>query len=335
MTIKRFFAKNFPEAMKMIKKELGPEAIILSSEQKPTGVEVVAAVEKEEPQPSDNIVTLKREIEQLKEALRRLGAAGYEFNVPEQRRRLLHVLKKNAIKEEFALRLCERCKDINEMIALLTNEIKAEMPEGHQKAVMVVGPTGVGKTTTLMKLVARAIRHGSTVGVICLDSYKIGAVDYLKRFCQVLRLPFRMVNTTEALPEAILALSSRDRVFIDTPGRSPSDRAYLKAMERFFIEFPEVETYLLMSANYDWRFLETTYQHYREFPVSCLGITKIDEVPVKGHIYNILSLYQKPVGFLTNGQRIPHDIVFPDSKELALMCLGVNEVKGGVHEAWA
>lgn len=335
MTIKRFFARNFPEAMKMIKKELGSDAIILSTEQRTTGVEVVAAVERENVESLDSIGTLKKEIAELKDALRQLGAAGYEFNVPHQRRQLLQVLKKNAIKEEFAIRLCERCGDINEMLSLLASEIRAEMPEGHQKAVMVIGPTGVGKTTTLMKLIARAIRHGSTVGVVCLDSFKIGAVDYLKRFCQVLGLPFRMVNTIEALPEAILALSSRDRVFIDTPGRNPFDRGHLRAMERFFSEFPEVETYLLMSANYDWNFLERAYQHYRELPVECLGITKIDEAPVKGHIYNIFSLYQKPVGFLTNGQRIPHDIVFPDSRELALMCLGVNDVKGGVHEAWA
>ncbi len=335
MTIKRFFARDFPEAMRLIKRELGPDAIILSSEEGPKGVEVVAAVQRQEAASEDTLMTLRREIEDLKETLRRLGAEGYEFKLPEQRRKLLQVLRSNAVREEFALKLCERCSDINEMIALLSDELRAGMPEGHKKAVMVLGPTGVGKTTTLMKLVARAIRHGSTVGVICLDSFKIGAVDYLKRFCRVLALPFRMVNSTEALPDAILELSSKDRVFIDTPGRSPFDRAYLRALERFFSEYPEVETYLLMGANYDWHFLEESYKSYRDLPLECIGITKIDETPVRGHIYNIASLYQRPVGFLTNGQRIPSDIIFPDSRELALMCLGTKEVRGGVHEVWA
>ncbi len=336
MIIKKFQASSFPEAMKLIKKQLGPDAIILSSEQTTTGVEVVAALERDDPGPvSNNVDELKQEILALKEVLRQMRAAGYEFSVPEQKRRLLQLLRKNAFKDEFALRLCEQARDLEEMIKVISSELKTGLPEGRAKAVIVLGPTGVGKTTTLMKLVAKAVRHGSTVGVVGLDTHKIGALHYLKRFCSVLGLPFKAVHTVEALPEAVLNMADRDRVFIDTPGRNPFDRTYLRSLERIFEEFTEIEAYLLLSAHYDERFITETYWFYRDLPVDCLGITKVDETPTKGMIYNISALYQKPIGFITNGQRIPKDIVFPCSRDLALMCLGAVQVKGGAHETWA
>ncbi len=336
MRIKKFHARTFTDALQSVKREFGPDAVILTSEQiGDGGVQVVAATDHEE-EPAftsseqstrnqDVQGVLIREITRLREALEQMKKTGFEMNLPRKRRHLLSILLKNAVREEFALRLCEEAGDIDTLINRIEKELRTRTPGSSQKAILLMGPTGVGKTTTLSKLAAHEIRQGRKTGIITLDTHRIGAVEQLRRFTHLLGIPFEVVHRPEDLERAFKRHASRERIFIDTSGRNPSDRSYLEGLKTVMKSGITVETHLVMSASSDDAFLTQAYARYRELPIDCLGFTKLDESVRKGIIYNQAVLYQKPVAYVTTGQRIPGDILFPTSRELAMMILGTEE----------
>ncbi len=336
MRIKKFHAKTFTGALQSVKREFGPDAVILSSEQiGDGGVQVVAAIDHEE-EPAftsseqfagnqDVQSVLIREITRLREAMEQMKKTGFEMKLPRKRRHLLSLLLKNAVREEFAFRLCEDAEDMDTLMHRIESELQTRTPGSSQKAILLMGPTGVGKTTTLAKLAAHEIRQGRSTAIITLDTQRIGAVEQLKRFTHLLGIPFEVVHRPEDLEKAFRKHASQERIFIDTSGRNPSDQSYLEGLKAVMRSGIPVETHLVMSASSDDAFLTHAYERYRELPIDCLGFTKLDESVRKGIIYNQAVLYQKPVAYVTTGQRIPGDILFPSSRELAMIILGTEE----------
>ena len=331
MKIKKFRARTFSEAIKEIKRTLGSDAVILSSEQIDGNmVDVVAAIDYEEPvreridnisNNQDEIRKLRTEIERLKETLVQMKASGYEMRLPESKRRILKTLLSVSIKEEFALRLCEKATDIDSLISAISEELKVMEPDRTNKVVMLIGPTGVGKTTTIIKLAAKAIKEGKRICIITLDTYRLGAVEQLKAFARILTIPLEVINNPENLREQVMKHSDKDRIFIDTTGRNPRDEQYLKQLRSIYsIDIP-VQTHLIMSASSDDGFMTDAYKYYRQLEIDCLGFTKVDEAVNKGCIYNLAMLYQRPIAYITTGQRIPHDILFPGNRDLAKLIL--------------
>ncbi len=332
MKIKKFHAKTFSDVLKLVKKDLGPEAVILSSEQlEANRVEVVAAVDYEEitrtrtsapAETSPGLRELKMEIERLKEALHQMKKSGYEMKLSKKKLEVLKLLLKRSIKEEFALRLCEKADGTGSLLEVLENELKTLDGSPRRKAVMLIGPTGVGKTTTLAKLASHAIRSGQKIAIITLDTYRIGAIEQLRFFARILGVPIEVVSSVSDLKDKVNKHASRDRLFIDTTGRNPRDEKHLEEIRAIYDLGLPIETHLIMSANSDDVFMTEAYKHYREVGVDCLGFTKIDEAVTAGSIYNLSVLYRKPVAYITTGQRIPTDIEFPDNKTLARLVLG-------------
>jgi flagellar biosynthesis protein FlhF len=183
-----------------------------------------------------------------------------------------------------------------------------DAPSG-ARALMFIGPTGVGKTTTIAKLAARAIQNGRRVGIISLDTYRIGAIEQVRIYAKIMGIPLSVVSNGKEFKNSLSTFAgTREMIFIDTSGRNPHDNEYIREMlENVGIGFP-LELHLLMSANYDDEFMVDTFRSYGKLPVDYLSITKIDESVRFGSLYNLLLIYQRPVAFLTTGQKVPDDI---------------------------
>lgn len=252
---------------------------------------------------------LKSDINSLRLMIESMKNNGYEVSLPSKKRAMITFLRERSIREEFALRLCDRTTNIDEIPLMISADIKIRRQTGSRKAVMLVGPTGVGKTTTLAKLAAQAVKAGKKAAIINLDTYRIGAVEQVRIYSRILGIPLTTAHSGEEFRSSLAKYAeSRDVVFIDTTGRNPRDEAYIESMANLCKTDVPLELHLLMGANADDESMIEAYRTYRKLPIDYLSFTKVDEAVRFGSLYNILVTYQKPVAYLTTGQRVPGDI---------------------------
>jgi len=375
MKIKKFRAKTFSEALKLVKKEFNEDALILATEEKKglrSCVEVTAAVDydieqklekrkheqeitgqeeanmrqklvdenmKSDAQMSDfifekslssvsnnimpELTNIKNKIEGLRSNLVEMRNFGYEISLPPPKSMIYQFLRERAVQKDFALLLCERARDINEIPSLILSDIvNIKKYSSDRKAIMLIGPTGVGKTMTIAKLAAKAIKSRRKVAMLNYDSQRIGAIEQLRIYSEIMGIPFLNVSNTTDLKKALLDLSAKqDIVFIDTTGRNPRNSSYINDLLKVCNSNLSIEIHLLMNANGDEEFLMEAYRFYKKLPISCIGITKIDEAVRFGSIYNLLLTYQKPIIYITTGQVVPNDIEIVKSEKLAKLIL--------------
>lgn len=369
MKIKKFRARTFSEALALVKREMGQDAVILASEEQKglvPGVEVTAAADYElqETQTgqsayaqyataardttahlrqktpvsdvspvlarkgvpvfhdAESITAIKEDLGSLKGLLEDLKSKGFEVELPEQKKKVFRYLRKRAIREELALRLSNQSPaSMSDLISAISKEIRTYDEVRRTKVVMLIGPTGVGKTTTIAKLAARAVRNSKKVAMINLDTYRIGAIEQIRIYSKIMRIPLDVASNADELKKSLAKFTDRDMIFIDTTGRNPRDRKYIEELRMLYTLGIPIETHLLMSASSDDDFLVEAYRHYKDLPIDCIAFTKADEAVKYGSIYNLATLYQKPVGYITTGQSVPADIEFPNSERLAAMIL--------------
>jgi flagellar biosynthesis protein FlhF len=186
------------------------------------------------------------------------------------------------------------------------------------KVVALVGPTGVGKTTTIAKLALIAkIIHKLDVGLISIDTYRLGAVDQLKSFADVSHTDFLVAYEPSEMPALIKKFAKKDIVFIDTVGRNHKNDAQLKSNLDFLSSVKVDETFLVLSATSSTRNLIEIAKKFKMFNYSAFIMSKIDEAVVHGNIVNLSSKTGNPIAFLTNGQTIPDDIISADKDYIA------------------
>ncbi|KJJ84901.1 flagellar biosynthetic protein FlhF, partial [Candidatus Omnitrophus magneticus] len=190
------------------------------------------------------------------------------------------------------------------------------------KAVELIGPTGVGKTTTVAKLAANAIREGKKTAIINLDTFRIGAVEQVRIYSRILGIPLAVVSSGKELKSTMVRFAeTRDVIFIDTTGRNPRDQRYIDSLSEISESDVPFEMHLLISANSDDEAMIEAYRYYRKLPVNYIAFTKIDEAVRFGSIYNLLITYKKPVAYITTGQNVPNDIEFARVDRLANLIL--------------
>jgi flagellar biosynthesis protein FlhF len=260
---------------------------------------------------------------------------GSEMSLPEYKGMIFRFLRERSVREEFALRLCKNANDLNDLPALLSADIKVRQHSilnglssesqdcsEYKKAIMLMGPTGVGKTTTIAKLSAIAIKNGKRVALISLDTYRIGAVEQVRIYSKIMGIPLSITSNIGELKNSLIHFAkSRDLIFIDTTGRNPKDEEYINdLLEISKIEFP-IELHLLMGASCDDEFMTEAYRFYRRLPIDCISFTKIDEAVRFGSLYNLLLIYQMPVAYFTTGQKVPDDIEFVTVNKLINLIL--------------
>ena len=222
----------------------------------------------------------------------------------------------------------QRPEAITEALAVeMMNNVKIDNPldfkAGSERRVYaLIGPTGVGKTTTIAKLASQAILNKNLrVGLINVDSYKVAALDQLATYAKILNVPFRQASTAAELDRALTEFKPLDLVLIDTSGRSQRDSESLSQMKLLLSECTSVRPILIMSATTRDQELYDIITRFKLFNPTGLVFSKLDETSTFGCIYNISVKTGLPLSYFTVGQRVPEDIESASRERVADLIL--------------
>ena len=194
------------------------------------------------------------------------------------------------------------------------------MKKNGPRVMAMVGPTGVGKTTTIAKLAAvHALNRQLSVALITTDNFRVGAVEQLKTYARIMDLPLEVVATSQELQTALTKHAEKDLIMIDTAGRSPKDTERLDELKEFLECRPGIETYLCLSATTRPRELDEIVASFGALPVSRLLFTKLDESESFGCIVDTHFKHKLPLSYFTTGQKVPEDIEVATAKKVASM----------------
>ncbi|MBK1812907.1 flagellar biosynthesis protein FlhF [Clostridium sp. YIM B02505] len=193
--------------------------------------------------------------------------------------------------------------------------------------VVLVGPTGVGKTTTIAKLAGRmALIEKKKVGLITVDTYRIGAVDQLKTYAEIMNLEFKVVITIKEMEEAVNSMKDCDVILIDTTGRSSKNSMQISELRAFVQKVNSDNIHLVISATTKNRDIKSIVEGFKILNYNHVIITKLDETSVYGSILNILQLADKPISFMTTGQTVPDDITIFTKEQIAKLIMGEDNI---------
>jgi flagellar biosynthesis protein FlhF len=211
---------------------------------------------------------------------------------------------------------------------LIENQIKIcgpiEVVPGRRRLAALIGPTGVGKTTTIAKLAASFhLREKRRVGLITVDTYRIAAVEQLRTYADIIDLPMEVVSTPRQMREAVARLAHLDLILMDTAGRSPRDDIKIQELRAMLAEANADEVHLVLSSVAGATSLIKTAQHFQEVGATSLLITKLDEANGLGNLLPLVQSCDLPLSYVTHGQNVPDDIRPADSRHLARLVLGM------------
>lgn len=194
---------------------------------------------------------------------------------------------------------------------------------GTRRVVALVGPTGVGKTTTVAKLAANfKLAHGLKAGLVTVDTYRIAAVEQLRTYAEIIDLPLAVANTPGEMARAMDQLGDVDLVLIDTAGRSPRDEVKIRELADFLHAAQPDEVHLVLAAVSGERSLRAAVDRFAVARADRLILTKLDEADGLGGVLGVLGQANRPVSYLTTGQAVPDDIEPAQRGRLARLILG-------------
>lgn len=386
MFVKRFAARDMQDALKKIKKEFGPDAVILDSKTvRGKGIsglfkksfEVVAAYEPkrsfelappktetpkaraekspilaydtpavQEPEVELKVAPLEAQIESLKglvtDISKRIGPVPKEDTVslPPEVMGLYYQMLDRDVNEALAKEIALLTHGVSlkqpvEMNAvarqLVIDKLGEPMPikvkKYAQTVLLFAGPTGAGKTTTLVKLAGRlALDQNLNIGLVNMDTYRVGAMEHMRIYAEIMDIPLKTAYNAKDLKEAVDEMADRDVILIDTAGRSATDAAYRKELEEYITAAHVDEVYLVISVVTGSKVCKKIIQNYAFIPNYKLIITKLDEVGVWGNILNITDYAKKALSYITMGQDVPDDISQVNPAMLAENIVGRREV---------
>jgi flagellar biosynthesis protein FlhF len=238
-------------------------------------------------------------------------------------RELVGRLKERATKGQLA--------DVRQMRSMLRAFVEQELRigptitavRGRRKVAALVGPTGVGKTTTLAKLAANfRLREGVRVGLVTVDTYRVAAVEQLRTYAELIDLPMQVVTQPEEMPRALDQLSNAELVLIDTAGRSPNDDVRIQELRDVLSAGPIDEVHLVLSLASGLPALRTAAMKFQPLGLTSIMMTKLDEATGYGTVLNAARQLRTPVSYVTTGQNVPDDIEPAHRTRLARLILG-------------
>ena len=192
-----------------------------------------------------------------------------------------------------------------------------------QKIFMFVGPTGVGKTTTLAKLAAKlSLIDNKKVGLVTADTYRIAAVEQLKTYSEILGIPLNVVYESKEIQDAIDDYEDKDYILIDTAGRNYKDKEFKVEIEEIIKRVDNIDKFLVLSLVADFKNMENVIKSYKFLDDYRVIFTKFDEAITFGNILNIKMLTNKKLSYITNGQSVPDDIEVLNIDKVADIIVG-------------
>lgn len=358
MKIKKYVGVNTQEAMNKLKAELGPEAIILNTRvikqkgifsffKKPL-IEITAAVD--ENQFNDVKLNNVKNMDNINNELKRLRNIVEEvaMNISNDENKLIDDnlalyrdnLVKNGVEYDIATNLINGidekidlqnkteeeirqiiCYNIREHLGNVKPLDLTETP----KTVFFIGPTGVGKTTTLAKMAAQMVIKGNNnIGLITADTYRIAAVDQLRTYSEILKLPLKVIYKPEDMYKAMAELYDKEIIFVDTAGRSHKDKGLISETKGLINSVKNKEVYLVLSMTTDFLTINSIISQYRFIDDLKVIFTKLDEAETYGNILNTIYKHKCTLSYLTNGQDVPDDIKIVNTSEIAQHLIGEN-----------
>ena len=347
MTIKRYLVKDMNEAMTRIRYELGNDSVIISSRWiRKKGIqnlfqrkvlEVTAAVEREhnrltQPQESvyphilptrdDKEIRLENEIKELKEMVGCLMKEQKASKNGGRQRQFSTTMKKHLknmdLDEQIIKDFSVFCReegsskvDWQGTSQYFSNLLDTSIPREQVKENIwvFVGPTGVGKTTTIAKIAAKeTLENRKRVGLITMDTYRIGAVEQLKTYADILNIPIEVASSQKEMADALERLKEQDLILIDSTGRNSKMKDQLMEVKECLHEIKEKHNILVMSSTTRSIDLKLILENYKEIGYDSIILTKLDETQCYGSILNINHYTHKPLCYITTGQIVPEDI---------------------------
>lgn len=371
MFVKKYVVGDMAEAMFKIRRELGSDAVILSSRSiRPKGLhnllgkkqlEVTVAYEpapprsmaEEPPRPQkaapsipplvdpvrldvlgSQLAALEQTVLDFSRRMASLdqGTAGLTPTAAELNRQLLEQDVAGPIAADIAARaqaIAQRTGETPRQVAsqLVLQTLGEPSPIRLQKykthVVILVGPTGVGKTTTLVKLAGLyTCVQGLKVGLINADTYRVAAQEQLLTYARIMDIPLRIIYTPDELPAALLEMADRDVVLIDTAGKHSTDEKYHRELTEYLTVSGEAEVLLTLSAVTGERACRDIIESYAFLPEYKLILTKMDEVSRWGGALNAVVYSKRPLAYTTAGQNVPGDIETANLSVIAASILG-------------
>jgi len=279
----------------------------------------------------------KHQIEDMQDSLSRVQkilwepkSQLYDLNIPPEFIDIYNLFKDNEFDPEMTYSIMKKTieqlpvsmksnpEKINSFFKLILRRIiaiKHEVPlRTHQRKIMMfVGPTGVGKTTTIAKLAARyAYKLGINykVGIVTLDSFRVGAVEQLRAYTNIMRLPLEVVKKPDELSEAIMRLKDCHYILIDTAGGSQYDMDKIELINEYQEHLTEtpIEKMLVLPANVKTTDLYEIYNSYSTLHIHNLVFTKLDETISYGNLISFAHKTKKSICYLSVGQNVPDDL---------------------------
>jgi flagellar biosynthesis protein FlhF len=317
------------EALSAVRKSLGPDAFILESRSVASGngdgVEVTAMNEEadevggaaraeraiEPTAASGPLKDVQEGIAEVRALLRWILPGVAQKGVAEK-------LLDQGLAPEIIARLAremegvEAADDRERIFTALTRLItcaeEVQPKAGKQQRLALVGPTGVGKTTAVIKLTVRLLQKARRVGWINLESGRAVGADLLASYCGLLDVPYRAAHDQETLARAFEQLSSADSILVDTPGFSPRDGAGMDDLAEALDAVPDLKRMLLLGAATNGRDMADWVEVYRKIGLDSLVFTKIDECRYFGPLVNTAVGSGLPLSYVTGGQDLVNDL---------------------------
>ena len=343
MQIKRFRGETTREALSLVKKEFGPEALIVETRTLGPGLcEVVAAMDRDEPEARGGINLgalqgtgdrggvsadfLLNEMQEIKELLVSMAGGGEDEG--EALRAFRKELRANGLDGSLVMRLLARARATStrsgdgsgsdtDMARLrravrreLSRIIKVRDPVKEARVISFIGPTGAGKTTTLAKLAAMtSLARKKRVVMITLDTLRIGAPDQILKYGQMMGVEVGIAASSGDVPAFVRKHADADLVLIDTPGASPGDSARMEEIRGLATRVPGIKFNLVLSVRERDDCLYETLRRSASLPIEWLTFTKLDESRSFGQMLGLSVRSKRPISYLGTGQKVPGDLV--------------------------
>jgi flagellar biosynthesis protein FlhF len=228
--------------------------------------------------------------------------------------RIHSTLKGDEVKDRALIKQC-----LNQAIIKMIHSVEPiTLCQGRAKKVAFVGPTGVGKTTTIAKLAAEfSLREKKDVALITIDTYRIAAVEQLRTYADIINIPLEVVLSPNEVKNAIEKHKHRDLILIDTAGRSHKNAMQMLELESFIEAIEPDETHLVLSTTVTYKSVQDILDRFQSIAVDKIIFTKLDESVTLGLILNVMNKLNKTLSYVTTGQNVPDDISVTDPQMLA------------------